>query len=97
MRNEEDENNWEKKTMAKVYDLNSDEELNGDSGKVYHNNSSGNDNEQQKLIEKGQPIKKKNKNKSSSPTVKETFLKAIHNKETKEEDKDETIDTSYNK
>ena len=29
MSNEEDENNWEKKTMAKVYDLNSDEEPKG--------------------------------------------------------------------
>ena len=34
-----------------------------------------------------------NKNKPSSTTVKETFQQAIHNKETNEEDMDETMDT----
>ena len=48
-------------------------------------------------IEKRMTNKKMKKNKPSSPTVKETPLKAPHSKETNEEEKDERRDTSYNK
>ena len=70
-----------------MYDLNSDEELNGDFRTADHDNDSGNDKEEHTPREKGRPINKNNKNnknKPSSPTVKETFLKATHNKETNE-------------
>ena len=43
-KNKEDGNNKENKTTMKVYDLNSDEELNGDFGTVDHDNNSNNDN-----------------------------------------------------
>ena len=83
--------------MAKVYDLNSDEELNGDFGTEYHNNYRGNDNEEHINRAKGLPIKNKKKNKPYFPTVKETFLKTTHKKETNKIDKNKTINTIYNK
>ena len=43
-KNKEYGNNQENKTTMKVYDLNSDEELNGDFGTVDHDNNSNNDN-----------------------------------------------------
>ena len=65
-----------------MYDINSDEELNGDFRLVDHDNYSGIDNEEHISRAKRRPIKKKNKNKQSSTTVNVTFLKEIHNKET---------------
>ena len=62
-----------------------------------HDDDRKNDNKEHIHRAKGRPIKNKKKNKPSSPTVNETSLKATHNKETNEEDKDETMDTSYNK
>ena len=46
MSNEEYGNDWEKKTLAKVYELNSDKELNGDFGTADHDNDRGNYNEE---------------------------------------------------
>ena len=86
-----------KKTTGKMYGLNSEEELNGDLGTKDHDDDSCNDNEEHIPIAKGRPIKNNKRNKISSPTVKETFLKVTHNKEINEEDKYETKDTSYNK
>ena len=68
--------------MVKLYDLNSDKEINGYFRASDHNNDSGNDNKEHVTRAKGRPIKKNKKNKPSSPTVKEKFLKATHNKET---------------
>ena len=65
-----------------MYNLNSDEELNGYSRTATHNNDSGNDNEEHIPRKKGRPINKKKKNIPYYPTVKEKFLKATHNKET---------------
>ena len=42
--NEEGVNDHENKITAKVYDLNRDEELNGDFGTANHNDESGSDN-----------------------------------------------------
>ena len=49
------------------------------------------------LDKKYNRLKNTKKNKPSYLTVKETSLKVTQNKETNEEDKDETTDTSYNK
>ena len=65
-----------------MYDLNSDKELNGDFRTEDHNNDSDNDNKKHTHVAKEQPIKKNKNNKPSSPTVKEKYLKATHNKET---------------
>ena len=43
-------------TKAKVYDLNSDKELNEDLGTEYHSNDSDNDNEEHIHIAEGKPI-----------------------------------------
>ena len=67
---EEKGNYWEKKTATKVYDLNSDKEINGVFGTVDHDDDSGNDNEDHILREKRQAIKNNKKNKPSSLTVK---------------------------
>ena len=64
---------------------------------AYHEDDSDNGNEEHIPRAKLLPIKNNKKNTPSSPTVKETFLKATHNKETNEEEKYETMDTSYNK
>ena len=53
-----------------MYDLNSDEELNGDFGMEDHDKDRKNDNEEHIPGEKVQPIKNKNKNKLYYPTVK---------------------------
>ena len=79
-----------------MYDTNIDEELNGDFGTAENDDGSGNDNKENTPRQKGRTIKNNNINKPFSPTVKETFLKATHNKDTNEEDKDETMDTNYN-
>ena len=79
-RNEEDGNDRGKKTPEKVYGLHSDKELNWDLGTEYHKNDSDNDNKEHIPRVKGWPIKKKKDNKPYPPTVKETFLKATHNK-----------------
>ena len=62
-----------------------------------HDNNSDTDDEEHIPRAKGWPIKNKNKNKPPSLTVKEMYLKVTHAKETNEEDKDETMYTSYNK
>ena len=95
--NEEFGNDREKKIKAKVYDLNRDKEINGDFRTADHNNDRGNNNKDYTPRAKLRPLKNKNKNKTYSPTVKGKFLKATHNKESREEDKDETMDTRYNK
>ena len=68
-----------------MYDINIDEELNGDFGTAENDDDSGNDNKENTPRQKGRTIKNNNINKPFSPTVKETFLM-----ETNEEDKDET-------
>ena len=68
--NEENGNYQQKKTTVKVYDLNSDYELNGDFGTEDHNDEIGNNNEEHIPRAKGRPIKKKKRKKTSSPTVK---------------------------
>ena len=80
-----------------MYELNSDKELNGEFGTVDYDDDSNHDNKEHIPRAKGLPIKKKKKNKPSSPTVKETPLKATYNKKTNEEDKYETMESSYNK
>ena len=67
--------------MTKVYDLKSDEKLNGDFGTVVYDDDRENDNKEHIPRVKGLTIKKKNKNKPSFPTVKETSLKSNQNKE----------------
>ena len=94
--NEEDGNDQEKKTAAKVYDLNIDKEINEYFGTSDHENNSDNNNKQHIPRSKGKPIKKKKKNKPSSTTVKETSLKSTHTKETNKVDKYDTMNTSYN-
>ena len=81
----------------KVYDINSDEEVNGIFGTADHDDDSGNDNENNIPRAKLYSIKNKNKNKPSSPIVKVKFLQSTHYKETNEKEKYEKIDTSYNK
>ena len=80
-----------------MYDHNSDKELNREFETIDHGNDSNNYNEEFIPRWKGQPIKKKKKNKPSSPIVKEVPLKATHNQENNEEDKDETMYIGYNK
>ena len=79
-----------------MYGLNSDEELNGDFGTEDHVYDRGNDNIEPIPRATVQPIKNNKKNKPPNQTVMEKFLKATYNKETNKEDKDETMDTSYN-
>ena len=95
--NEEDRNDWEKKTKVNVYDFNSDKELNGDFITAYHDDASDNDKKERIPRKKVRPIKKNNKNKPYSQTVKETSLRSTHNKDTNKEYKDETMYTIYNK
>ena len=80
-----------------MYDLQRDKELDVEFGKVDHNDDSGNDNEEHIPREKVRQIKKNIINKKVSTTVQGTFLKANHSKETNKEDKDDTMDTIYNK
>ena len=79
-----------------MYDTNSDDDLNGYFKTTDHYNENGNDNKEHIHRAKGHTIQKNRKKKPSSNTGKGTFLKATHNKETNKEDKDETLDTSYN-
>ena len=51
--NEEDENNRKKKKTEKVYDLNSDKELNGDFGTSEHDDNGDNQNEEHITRENG--------------------------------------------
>ena len=83
--------------MVKVYVLNSDKELNEDFGMADNDNKRDSYNEQHIPRSKVQPIKNNRKNKPSSPKAKETSLRATYTKETNEEDKYETMDTSYKK
>ena len=76
-----------------MYDPDSGDELNGDFGMEKNDEKNVNDNEEYIHRAKGRTIKKNYKNKPSSPTVKESFLKVTHTKETKEEYKYETMDT----
>ena len=86
-----------KNKMTKVYDPDSDDELNGDLGMAKHDDNIENDNEEHISRAKGQTIKNTNKNKPSSKTLKEESLKVTNTKKTNEEDKDETIYSSYDK
>ena len=52
MSNEEYGNDWEKKTLEKVYELNSDKELDGDLGTADHDNDRGNYNKEHITREK---------------------------------------------
>ena len=90
-------NDQEKETTAKVYDLNSDDKINGDFGTIDHENDINNDNKEHIPRAKVRPINNNNNNKPSPPTVKETSLKTTQDKETNKEDKDDTMGTSYNK
>ena len=80
--NEEYENDWEKKTMEKVYDLDSDDETNWDSRMAEHDDNRVSDNKEKTPREKTRPIKKTKENKPSYLTVNETPLKVTHTKET---------------
>ena len=60
------------KTTTKVYDQNSNKELNGDFGTAGHDNESGNENKEHIPRAKGKPIYKNNNNKPSNPTVRRT-------------------------
>ena len=79
-----------------MYDTNRDDELNGDFGMTEHNDNSDNDNEEHTPREKGKPIKNNKKYKPSLLIVKKSPLKETHTKKIKEEDNDETMDTSLN-
>ena len=83
--------------MAKVYDLNSDKELDGIFGTEDHDNNINNHNKEHIPRAKGRPIENNKKNKPSSTTIKETSPKAAHTKETNKEDKGDKMDTIYNK
>ena len=96
-RNEKYGNDRKKNTTAKVYDTNSDRELNGDFIMEYHYNNSDTDEKYHIPRAKGQTSKKKHKNKPPSLTVKETSLKATPTKDTNGEYKYETMDNIYNK
>ena len=80
-----------------MYDTNRDDELNGDFGMTEHNDNSDNDNKEHTPREKGKPIKNNKKYKPSLLIVKKSPLKETHTKKIKEEDNDETMDTSCNK
>ena len=55
--NEEDGKDWEKKTTAKMYELDSEDELNGDIGMLENDDYSDNDNKEHTCREKVRPIK----------------------------------------
>ena len=92
-----DGNSRENNITAKVYDLNSDEDLNGDFGIVDNDDNSDTNDKEHIYRGKVLSMKNSNKNKKSSLTVKETSLMATCAKETNKEEKCETMDTSYNK
>ena len=68
-------NDQEKETTAKVYDLNSDDKINGDFGTIDHENDINNDNKEHINKAKVQTIKNSRKNKPSFLTVKKSSLK----------------------
>ena len=80
-----------------MYDPDSDDGLNRDLGIAEHDDNSNNDHEQYILISKYRNIKNTKKNKPSSLTVKNEYLKVTHTKKINKKDNDETMDTSYNK
>ena len=95
--NKEDVNGQENKTTAKVYDPDSDDELNGDFRMAENGDNSDNDNKEHIPRAKVRPIKNTKKNKPSSLTFKETSLKVTHTKETNKKNMDEIMDTRHKK
>ena len=70
--------------MAKVYDPDSDDELNEYFRTTEHDDNIENDNKEHIPRAKGRPIKKDKENKKYSLTVKETSMKVTHTRKTKE-------------
>ena len=80
-----------------MYNLGSQDEINGDFGMAEHYDNSDNNNEEHIPRSKWRPIKKNKKSKPSFLTLKKASLKETRTRKINEEKNDETMDTRYNK